>query len=534
MKFTKYIFDLYKNSDEGKIYLDLFNKTSEKINIYPKKNKSPEILFLPKWGDDLILKYNFLNNHIEKISEKLGIYLDKEFIFLVIEYLIENNDIELDEELYTYYYHIITNGLYFQEYENNKWEDFCFTGLDEDISSTFWFDNFYELSLAFYIVYPDYFFPYLFNSFIDLLKIFREFNIDIPDFPAKNNKEERLMYYIQLCESLNELKKDLNLSNEELCAFLYSFAPNSLKEFSKNKEIPLPKRVWGITGDNKHNKNDFNSADTATFDDTRYWTGSDKIREGDIVLMYLGAPRSYFHSIWRAKSDGITEMFWHRGQMVEITNKISIPILTLNEMKNDSILSQSTFVKSNMQGLSNKNIKYSEYEKILDILKNKGMDISVLPKIENNFYVNEELKNERDIEITLVEPLLEKLEYEDSDWLRQMPLTMGRGERNYPDYCIGAINKKGEERAKLIIETKFKIKSDKELEKAYFQASSYALRLQAKKFVVASLEGIWIFEITSNGDYSLEKKLFFNWNELNEQDKFYNLSKLIGKKYILK
>ena len=525
------MFNLYKNSDEGKLYLDLF----EKIEIKSKKNiLTEEEVIVPKAGEELSLKYSFLNKYIEKISKKLDIYFDNEFIFLVIEYLVENENIESEEDLYLYYHHIIVNGLPFQKYENDTWEDFYFKGLEEDISNTFWFDNFLELSIAFYLVYPNNFFPYLFTNFIDLLKICKEFNIDIPEFPPKNNKVERLMYYIHLCNSFNDFKYLHNLSNEELCSFLYSFAPNNLNEFSNNKELPTPKRVWGVTGDHKHNKDDFNSADSAEFNDVRYWTGSDKVRAGDIILMYLGSPRSCFHSIWRAKSDGITEMFWHRGQMVEITNKISIPILTLNEMKTDSILSQSTFVKGNMQGLSNKTIKYSEYEHILELLKNKGMDISILPKIDkNNFFINEEIKNEKDVETYLIEPLLEKLDYEMDDWLRQMPLTMGRGERNYPDYCIGAIDKKGEEKSKMIIEAKFKINSDKELEKTYFQAKSYALRLQSKKFVLASLEGIWIFETNTSGDYSLEKNIFFNWNELQEQDKFYNLSKIIGKKFII-
>lgn len=154
------------------------------------------------------------------------------------------------------------------------------------------------------------------------------------------------------------------------------------------------------------------------------------------------------------------------------------------------------------------------------MVETKGMDISVLPQIENNdFAGNQEIKNERDVERYLIEPLLEKLEYTEEDWVRQMTLRMGRGEKVYPDYCIGAIEKRGEEKAKMIIEAKYKIIN---LHKDFSQARSYTLRLQVKKFILESLEGIWIFEPNSNGDYIFEKNHRFNWNELQNPDIFYN------------
>jgi hypothetical protein len=71
-----------------------------------------------------------------------------------------------------------------------------------------------------------------------------------------------------------------------------------------------------------------------------------------------------------------------------------------------------------------------------------------------------------------------------------MPVKMGRGERNYPDYCFGANPVRGEETAKMILESKYEIKTQKELLDAYFQTKSYAMRLQVEKFAIAAREGI--------------------------------------------
>lgn len=46
------------------------------------------------------------------------------------------------------------------------------------------------------------------------------------------------------------------------------------------------------------------------------------------------------------------------------------------------------------------------------------------------------LKNEKDVEKNLLEPLLIKIGYKKDDWIRQMKIRMGRGHRIYPDYAI--------------------------------------------------------------------------------------------------
>ncbi len=105
---------------------------------------------------------------------------------------------------------------------------------------------------------------------------------------------------------------------------------------------------------------------------------------------------------------------------------------------------------------------------------------------------SEDIFEEKDVEQKLLEPLLEKLGYTPKNWIRQMPLRMGRGIRYYPDYVINPKIKRGDEKADFIWEAKLSISNDKKLRKDFYQAKSYALRLKADGLGLIALEGIWI------------------------------------------
>jgi hypothetical protein len=86
-----------------------------------------------------------------------------------------------------------------------------------------------------------------------------------------------------------------------------------------------------------------------------------------------------------------------------------------------------------------------------------------------------ELSCERDVEIHLIEPFLQRLGYSDADWIRQMPVKMGRGERNYPDYAVGALATRGEESAQMVLESKYQLTAKRQFVDAVLQTKSYAL-----------------------------------------------------------
>ena len=88
---------------------------------------------------------------------------------------------------------------------------------------------------------------------------------------------------------------------------------------------------------------------------------------------------------------------------------------------------------------------------------------------------------------------MQKLGFESKNWIRQLSVRMGRGQRNYPDYAIFVDKKnKGEEIAKFLWEAKFRISNEKQLLYSFQQAKSYARRLDSRAFGLVAVEGIWI------------------------------------------
>ena len=163
-------------------------------------------------------------------------------------------------------------------------------------------------------------------------------------------------------------------------------------------------------------------------------------------------------------------------------------------------------------------------------MKKKGQDLSLLPRLEPLSYPDSaEISNERDVEKLLIEPFLEKLGYTEDDWIRQMSIKMGRGERNYPDYAFDATTKRGEESARMVFEAKYRISTRRELRDAFYQAKSYALRLLAKLVVLCAIDGVWIFEYKRN-DFHLEDFVYRKWNELSHPDILHETSLIIGAK----
>jgi len=152
-----------------------------------------------------------------------------------------------------------------------------------------------------------------------------------------------------------------------------------------------------------------------------------------------------------------------------------------------------------------------------------------LPRIPiSNHSPSVELLNERDVEILLIEPFLKRLGFKESDWVRQMPVKMGRGERNYPDYAVGARTKRGEESAKMLLESKYQLTAQSEFKEAFFQTNSYALRLQSKIMAMASKEGVWVFP-PDNGNFDIKKFVHKNWGELNHPDHLHQIRQWIGR-----
>jgi len=392
-----------------------------------------------------------------------------------------------------------------------------------------WYHHVENISFGLYCAAPECFLPYRFRrKFDQLITICQFFNIPLPEAPTKGKKKERKEYYAQVNSSFHEFRQRYNLSPPEMCAFLYDFAVKSIQR-DTDKKLPKPLKAWLLIG----NRIDFKTLDGAQKDTSTHWSGNIDTRPGDICIMYCKSPRSYIHSIWRAESEGFDDPFFYYHNSVRICSPIHTKQVSFKQMKTDPFLSETSLIKSNLQGASGKNLSFEEYNTILKLMETNGQNLTSLPRLKiNEFAINISIKNESDVEQQMLEPLLHKLGYHSKDWVRQLPLRMGRGERVYPDYALGVVNQKGEESAKLLIEAKYRIPSSKLLKDAYFQAKSYALRLESRIFVIVSEEGLWVFEKGKNG-FLFDKSNALTWSEIVHPDSFHKLYQKIGKDIVL-
>lgn len=394
-----------------------------------------------------------------------------------------------------------------------------------------WYDYVAAVSLGLHQGQPEYYLPYNFRTkFNQVEEIHAAFGIPLPPAPGKNDKMGRARYYSSINRAWQEFRLARGLSPVEMCAFLYDFALEFTTPLDAS-DLPSPSKVWLITGGSW----DIETVDNATPNTVERWGGNTAIRRGDILMMYLVSPRKAIDSIWRACSDGFVDPFFHYHGTVCICGKVKTAPVTFEELKQHPVLSLIPAVKARFFGPSGKKpLTVEEYEVILEIMRQKGQDLSLLPRIPLNEQLPLlDLQNERDVEVQLIEPFLKRLGYKEADWVRQMPVKMGRGERNYPDYAFGAKTGRGEESARMVLESKYQLSAHREFVDAFYQAKSYALRLQSRMMALAAREGVWIFP-PQNGNFDIKKYIHKTWADMAHPDGFHDVLRWIGKDKILK
>ena len=386
--------------------------------------------------------------------------------------------------------------------------------------------NIYLLSSGWYLAHSDFFLPYDFSKTFDLLEsLSGEFGFSLPPVPNRSDIKGRVRYYGLVNQTWHEFRRSNNLDPAEMIAFLYDFAQNF---FQTEPELPAPSKVWLLIG-GAGKESDFETLDNAQADTQDYWQANLATRRGDVLVMYCKSPRSYIHSIWRAVTDGFADPFFYYQNLIWIGHPVKVPPVHFKEMQAHSVLKENRYMRANLQGASGKPLTLQEYEAILELLKNKGFDGANLPRPEGFSHLPDlAVYVERDVEEKLVEPLLTRLGYTPDDWLRQMPLRMGRGERFYPDYAFFPVLARGEDKAKMVLETKYRIVSQRALRETYTQARSYSQRLQAHIMVLAALDGLWVFPKT-NSDFSFDNVQVYHWKDLEQPDTFHELLQRLGR-----
>lgn len=242
---------------------------------------------------------------------------------------------------------------------------------------------------------------------------------------------------------------------------------------------------------------------------------------GDAIVMYLKFPISAIDSIWRSVSIGFNDPFFYYYRCTYIAKPYKINKISQKQLEKDSVFKELPIVKKNMQGLNGVELYPSVYNHLLDITK------ADLPRLE--FAISKEelvLSREKDVENKLIKPFLTKLGYTEKDYTQQLYIEIGNHNHALiPDFVIHPIISKGHQSADFIVEAKFSISSNSQLEQAKTQARGYAKLLGAKCSVIVSKEKIWITNV--DDDYSTSI-LSFSWIDLQNEDNFYKVFNMIG------
>jgi hypothetical protein len=518
MEFNSFLWGLYRDAPEGRIAID------RDIADYtlPEQGDTPAFtspVYFYEVSNDEVVENGIVGRDAVNLRETIR------------EYATEQTVTGLDEaeNLFT---EIADEGLSWQFDEEDKTFEFLFAGGKDDQTGYMQVITSIEgLSAGLHDAHPEFFFPYLFNRRFDLFEqICLAFDLSLPQEPGKLQKRDRAMYYLRINRVLHDFRKCHKLSPQELNAFLYDFAPKNLTK-RVSTDLPNPSRVWFVIGGVGGN-GDFEYLDAADNNSVSRWQGNLETRRGDIVLMWCASPRSYLHSVWRAIDDGFNDPFFYYYTMIRVGSPVKITPLPFSSFSKHPLLGKKPAIRAHLQGASGIAFAVEEYAAICDLLQQKGFEVSRLPSAPDIKECSVAgIENERDVEQSLLEPLLRNLGFSDNDWLRQLSVRMGRGERNYPDYVLGCDSRPNEESAIVVIECKFDIDTKKELKEAFVQAKSYALRLQALMLALAARRGVWIFQQRKDG-FSIDHFTFKTWIELSHPDTLHELSLSLGKRTI--
>lgn len=481
MKFSQYIWGLYKQSTDGQKVINEFRNANREM-----------------------LEYEFLRKYNPYSSQ----FYDQDFFLDTCDDLwelaFEGRQPPTNKEDAKHFYEaLVVCGIYDGEDTIVKKGDYQFMLRLLEI-----------LSFLLYYFSPSYFIPNLFvYRFFDLNKIADAFDIELPPIPKKSDYKARYMYYWDLCKILHEFRIENNLSPEELCAFLYDYAPSIVA--IEPTEAPKPSQAWFIGG--------LISPEEQNLEVT-FWQANPETRKGDIIVHYETSPISAITHIWIAQTDGVIDPFFHYYSNAYIGEKVKIPSISLKELRADGHFSRHPLIRKSFQGVNGWAMSSEDYVQLLRILRSKGCDIEQLPKLYSPSLPSDiDVASEKDVEVKLLEYYLHKIGLQENrSYIRQLPIRAGRGNRVYPDYALHYSDKSGYESAKILIEAKYHMKSVRGIEEAFKQARSYANLLESSTIILCDKECLIVYDRKEGFDRSRYKKIY--WSEL-ENPNTYNYLK---------
>lgn len=491
MQFSQYTWDLYKKSEHGKEIIDSF---------------LPNNVFL----NDLEILQKFNPTHWQLINP----YYYEELCQVIADWYNETNFHNLNNisNVREFYEYILDNGFYIK-YDN----EIIYKIASGDYQNLLGLNTL--LSFFFYDIAPYFCFPNLFvYRFFDLVKIADTFEVELPNIPKKSDYKTRCLYYVDLCETFHGFRVKNNLLPNEFCAFLYDFAPNFTQKLTD--ELPDPEQAWFIGGVISKTEKESKAP---------FWQSSSETKKGDILVHYETSPISAITHIWISQTNGVIDPFFHYYSNVYLGNKIEIPHITLGELRNDFYFSKHPLVRKNFQGVNGWSLSSDDYNELKRLIREKGYN-GILPELYvPNIPQNKLIGNERDVEVELLEYYLSAMGFvEGIDYIRQLPIRAGRGSRIFPDYALHFSDSNGYSKAQTLIEVKFRMKNNKEVEEAFKQARSYAQLLESNTIILCDKDVLIVFQKGNSFDRDNFTKTY--WGELSNPDVYNSLKTILLKK----
>lgn len=359
-----------------------------------------------------------------------------------------------------------------------------------------------DISVFFYFLHS-FFKPMLCPwNFSFIVRAFEVLDIELPPYPHSKDYRGFMLWYYDFCEALNAFQKANGFTDEETCACLYDFS-EMLMEEAAEEPLPKPVNVW-LTGASKEDYRDLEAGMQMGV-----WQCNENTRRGDIVVVYAVSPNSCLHSIWRASSEGSFNPFNYRQSRTQLIDRVDIPHISLQEMKSDPVFGKLPMLNNNLHGVNGKRLPAWAYQRLLEMIGEKGGDLSVVPVLyEARDWNPGEIRIEKDVEEKILIPCLKDLGYTELDWVRQLKQKAGRSEKAIPDFVFFPHGEAHAEVAPLVIEAKLRMSSERERMEAYKQARSYAKMLDAEILGICDEERLVLFERNSRKEFNYTRPCF--------------------------
>lgn len=515
---NKQMWNLYKESQRGKDFIEMFNPADENVHESVEKIFN----FSSKINGEVISSDKFLDLFflfLVNIQESKNIPTTEDwnrdnyskFIaeFEVIDFTIDEND----------------EIVFFDD------EYACFLPKNKLREKASWM---IIISLALYF-HSEGFYPVLYPSHFNIFERNCDtLGIELPPIPRSKDYMQYLLYYFDICNALKDFQVENDLSDAEMCACLYDYSILMQEDKVNNSDLPSPTNIW-ITG--ASGKRDFKELDSLgkESDGDNVWACNERTKRGDIIVMYCTSPRSYIHSIWRADSSGTFNPFDHYHCRTSITNGILTPQITFNDLKSDKYFANLALVRKNLQGVNGVELSSTDYSELLRLISQKGGDINDYPHLYQGEKVDfGEIRLESDVEEKILIPFLMKLGYKESDWTRQLSQKAGRGLKAIPDFVFFPKGEKHFASAPMVIEAKYDMSYITEQRNAFNQGLSYARMLRSSLMGICDKERLILYKVSDNGLADKDDPIFEDhWDSIFSNDLVgAKLVQLIGKEVV--